>query len=174
MADKDVYIANANGDFSNLDPITGIPRWTAATQGGRLASISATKLYLRSYNLDLFVIDRATGRMVTDPSETHLRAGLNLRDYDLDIVNRFNDRAIFATSSGLIIALREIGQTLPRPLRDPKLPPFGYIPPEGLRLTPQVPAAGEPGADTAPGAGGEAPAGDKEAAPKEEPGNPTQ
>jgi outer membrane protein assembly factor BamB len=172
VADQDVYTINTEGNLSSLDPVTGTRRWTVATQGGRLASVSATKLYLRSYNLDLFVIDRATGRMVTDPSETHLRAGLNLRDYDLDIVNRFNDRICFATSSGLVIALREIGQTPPRPLRDPKLPPFGYIPPEGLKVTPPTPPAAEPGA----GAAGEepAPAVDKEAAPKEEPEKPPQ
>ena len=36
----------------------------------------------------------------SDPSETHLRAGLNLREYDLDIVNRFNDRMYFAHPFG--------------------------------------------------------------------------
>jgi outer membrane protein assembly factor BamB len=176
VADQDVYVTNTQGFLSSLDPVTGARRWTVATQGGRLASVSATKIYLRSYNLDLFMIDRATGRMVTDPSETHLRAGLNLRDYDLDIVNRFNDRTIFATSSGMIVALHEIGQTLPRVLRDPKLPPFGFVPPEGLKPTPPAAPAAEPGAEPAPAAAGEepAPAGDKEAAPKEAPGNPPQ
>ena len=80
------------------------------TQGGRLAAISATKLYLRSYNLDLFIMDRQTGRMLVDPGETFLRAGLKLRDYDLDIVNRFNDRLYFATSSGMVVCMRETGQ----------------------------------------------------------------
>src|SRR5262249_48817097 len=95
VADQDVYVINAAGDLSTVDPTTGEPRWTVSTQGGRLASVSPTKVYLRSYNLDLFVVDRATGRIVSDPSETHLRAGLNLREYDLDIVNRFNDRLYF-------------------------------------------------------------------------------
>ena len=31
-------------------------------------TVSAQKIYLRSYTLDLFMIDRATGRMVVDPS----------------------------------------------------------------------------------------------------------
>ena len=73
VADNDVYVTNVEGFLSSLDPVNGARRWTVATQGGRLASISATKLYLRSYNLDLFVIDRVTGRMVIDPSESHLR-----------------------------------------------------------------------------------------------------
>jgi hypothetical protein len=131
-------------------------------------------VYLRSYNLDLFMIDRGTGRMVVDPSETHLRAGLNLRDFNLDIVNRFNDRLYFATGSGLLISLRELGQTQPRPSRDPKAPPFGYVPPEGIKLTPPAPPVVEPGAepknDQAPAGDAVAPpATEKGAAPKEEP-----
>ena len=31
-------------------------------------------------------------------------------------------------------------------LRDPKQPPFGYIPPEGIQLTPPPPPAAEPAA----------------------------
>jgi outer membrane protein assembly factor BamB len=145
VAGEDVYVINNAGDLSGLDPKTGQPRWTMPTQGGQLASVSPTKVYLRSYNHDLFVVDRATGRIVVDPSGSHLRAGLNLRDYDLGIVNRFNDRMYFATNSGMILALREIGLIPPRPLRDPKQPPFGYIPPEGLQPTPPTPPAAEPG-----------------------------
>ena len=92
------------------------------------------------------MIDRTTGRTIVDPGETHLRAGLNLRDFDLDIVNRFNDRLYFATSSGMIICLRETGNPRPRLLRDPKAPPFGSVPPEGLKPTPPIAPAAEPGA----------------------------
>src|SRR5208337_5355302 len=56
------------------------------------------------------------------------------------------------TDSGMVLCLREIGATQPRLLRDPKALPFGYIPPEGIKLTPPpVPAAEtltEPGAET--------------------------
>jgi outer membrane protein assembly factor BamB len=167
VADQDIYVINNAGSLSHLDPANGIPRWRIPTQGGRLASVSEKKIYLRSYNLDLFVVDRATGRMVVDPSETHLRAGLNLRDFDLDIVNRFNDRMCFATTSGLIVSLRETGQVVPRLLRDPKQPPFGYVPPEGIKPTPPPTPTVEPGTEPA-AADAAAPAGDKEAAPKEE------
>lgn len=136
VADQEIFTINTAGDFSSLDPANGQPRWTVPTQGGRLASVSPTRIYLRSYNLDLFTVDRATGRIVDDPSETHLRAGLNLRDYDLDIVNRFNDRICFATTSGLVLSLRESGLPQPKLLRDPKQPPFGYVPPEGLKEAP--------------------------------------
>ena len=125
-------------------PVTGTPRWTISTQGGQLVAVSAKKVYLRSYNLDLFVIDRATGRTLADPGETHVRAGLNLRDYDLNVVNRFNDRMYYATSSGMIVAIREPAQVKPRLLRDPKALPFGYIPPEGLKGPPPEHPAAEP------------------------------
>jgi PQQ-like domain len=161
VADQDVYVVNGAGDLSSIDPNTGQPRWTISTQGGRLVSISPTKLYLRSYNLDLFIVDRATGRIVADPSETHLRTGLNLREYEWNIVNRFTDRLYFGTRSGLILAIRESGLPEPKLLRDPKQPPFGYVPPEGIKDIPPTPPAAEPGA--AP-EGGQPPAG-QEAAP---------
>ena len=69
----------------------------------------------------------------------------------------------FATSSGLIVAIRERGQVSPRPLRNPKAQPFGYIPPDGLKITP----AGAP-TTVGPVAPDETPPaeGDKDAAPK--------
>ncbi len=144
VADQDIYVINSAGNLSSLDPSTGVPRWTNWTQGGRLASIAATKIYLRSYDLDLLIVDRKTGRTVVDPGETHLRAGLDLRDYDLNIVNRYNDRLYFATQSGMIICLREAGQAHPRPLKDPNAPPFGYIPREGIKDTPPAAPGAEP------------------------------
>jgi outer membrane protein assembly factor BamB len=139
VADQDIYVINTVGNLSSLDPATGQPRWTTSTHGGRLAAISATKVYLRSADLDLFAVDRKTGRTVAGPAETHQRAGLNLRDYDLNIVNRFNDRLFFATGSGMIVCLREAGQVQPRPLKDPKALPLGYVPPEGIKVTPPAP-----------------------------------
>ena len=151
--------------MSLIDPATGEPRWTRPTQGGRLAAVSDTKLYLRSYNLDLFVMDRKTGRMSGRPGREPYRVpGLNLRDYDLDIVNRFNDRIYFATSSGMIVCLRETGQPQPRPLKDPKALPFGYVPPEGLKPTPPAAPAAEPGAEPKNERGGDAPRADKDKA----------
>ena len=162
VADQDIYIANSVGNLSSLDPASGVPRWTKRTQGGQFVSISGSKVYLRSFNLDLFVVDRKTGQVVVDPGETLLRAGLNLREYELDFVNRFNDRLYFGTRSGMIVCIRETGQVAPRPLKDPTARPFGYVPPEGLSTTPPP----TPSAETKPEAGAEpgeaAPAADKD------------
>jgi outer membrane protein assembly factor BamB len=172
VAQEDIYVINTAGELSSLDPKDGRPRWAIPTQGGQLVSITPTKIYLRSYNLDLFVVDRATGRMVVDPSDSHLRAGVNLREYNMNVVNRFNDRMYYATSSGLILALREIGLPQPSLLRDPRQLPFGYIPPEGLPQTPVPTPAAEPGAtpEAQAGAAEAEPAAKKEAepAPKKE------
>jgi outer membrane protein assembly factor BamB len=146
VAGDDIYVINTAGDLSSLDPRTGQARWTVPTQGGQLISVTPSRVFLRSYNHDLFVVDRATGRMIVDPSGSHIRAGLNLREYDLSIVNRFNDRSYFGTRSGMILALREVGQTRPHLLRDPKQPPFGYVPPEGIQTTPPIPPPVEAGA----------------------------
>jgi outer membrane protein assembly factor BamB len=167
VADQDIYMVNTAGNFSSLDPATGAVRWTSSTQGGRLIAVSGTKIYLRSYTLDLFTIDRKTGRTLVTPGEVHLRAGLNLRDYDMDVVNRFNDRMYIATSSGMIVCLRESVQPQPRLLRDPKAKPLGYIPPEGIKpeLPPGTPEpkieVGFPG-EEAPARDKEKPAADKD------------
>ena len=131
VTDDDAYVVNDEGFLTAIDIPSGTPRWTVSTLGGRLISISATKIYLESHDEDLFVVDRATGKVVFDPATTFQRAGIDLRDFPLGPTNRFDDRLYFATSHGLIICLREIAQIKPRTLREPGEKPFGYIPPEG-------------------------------------------
>jgi outer membrane protein assembly factor BamB len=149
-ADDDVYAVNVEGLLTALDAKTGQRRWMTTTHGGRVISIGAHRVYLESHDEDLFIVDRGTGQILADPRATHERAGLNLRDYDLSLTNNVNDRLYMATRSGLMICLREMGQIQPRPLRDPKLPPFGFIPPEGALTVPTpVPAAPATPADNA-------------------------
>jgi hypothetical protein len=140
VAGQDVLVVNTAGVLSNVDAKTGSPRWSTRTHHGRLLAVSKGRVYLESINKDLFIIDRGTGKMLADPGATHERAGLNLRDYNLGPTNIYNDRMVLGTKSGLIISLREIGQTQPFPLKDPKEKPFGFIPAEGLSTTP-VPSA---------------------------------
>src|SRR4051812_8937026 len=102
VANEDIYVINQAGNLSQLDPASGTPRWTTPTQGGQLLALSGSKIYLRSINLDLFVADRGTGRLVADPGATFQRAGLNLREYDLSLVNHHDDRIYFGTPSGMI------------------------------------------------------------------------
>jgi outer membrane protein assembly factor BamB len=155
-ADQDVYAVNLEGLLTALDAESGERRWMTSTHGGRVISVSAKKIYLESHDDDLFIVDRGTGHILADPRSTHQRAGLNLRDYDLSLTNDLNDRLYMATRSGLVISLREIGQSQPRPLRDPKLPPFGFIPPEGALPAPTatliVPETPAGNAVPAPGA----------------------
>jgi hypothetical protein len=163
IAGEDIYVINQAGNLSQLDPATGSVRWTTPTQDGQLLALSPSKVYLRSSGHDLFIVDRGSGRMLADPAATFQRAGLNLREFDLSLVNRYDDRLYFATPSGMIVSLRELGTAAPRPLRDPKALPFGYVPPEGLKPTPPAAPAAETPAETkdeaaAPGAAKDKPA----------------
>jgi outer membrane protein assembly factor BamB len=170
VAGEDVYVINQAGNLSQLDPSTGSLRWTTPTQDGQFIALSPSKVYLRSSSEDLFIVDRASGRMLADPAATFQRAGLNLREFDLSLVNHQDDRLYFATRSGMIVSLRELGATTPRPLRDPKALPFGYIPPEGLKTTPPAaPAAEAPAAETKEEAVKEKPAPEPEQPKPEEP-----
>jgi outer membrane protein assembly factor BamB len=145
IAGEDVYVINQAGALSQLDPRTGSLRWTTPTQDGQLMAVSGSRIYLRSFHNDLYVIDRATGRVLADPASTFRRAGLNLREYTLSMLNHYDDRMYFGTESGMVVCLREMGSNQPRLLRDPKALPLGYIPPEGLK----PPRTAAPAADTA-------------------------
>ncbi|HWT79640.1 MAG TPA: PQQ-binding-like beta-propeller repeat protein, partial [Candidatus Methylomirabilis sp.] len=151
VAGEEIYCINQAGYLTQLDPATGNVRWSILTQGARFVAVGASRIYLRSWDNDLYVIDRASGQVLADPAATKQRAGLNLREFGLSMLNRFDDRLYFGTDSGMVLCLREIGATQPRLLRDPRALPFGYIPPEGIKLTPPpVPAAetlAEPGAE---------------------------
>jgi len=145
VAGEEIYTVNQAGYLTQLDPATGNVRWSTLTQGARFAAVGASRIYLRSWNNDLYVIDRASGQVLADPAATNQRAGLNLREFGLSMLNRYDDRLYFGTDSGMVLCLRELGATEPRLLRDPKALPFGYIPPEGIKPTPPpVPAAETP------------------------------
>ena len=110
VADQDIFVINTAGDLSSARPDDGQPRWTISTQGGRLVSDQrqARSISGRTTSTCSSSIARPGGCWST-PAQTHLRAGLNLREYDLNIVNRFNDRLYFATTSGLILASARSG-----------------------------------------------------------------
>ena len=145
VAGEEIYCINQAGYLTQLDPATGNVRWSILTQGARFVAVGASRIYLRSWDNDLYVIDRASGQVLADPAATMQRAGVNLREFDLSMLNRFDDRLYFGTDSGMVVCLRETGATQPRLLRDPKALPFGYIPPEGIKPTPPpVPAAETP------------------------------
>ncbi|WP_406693584.1 PQQ-binding-like beta-propeller repeat protein [Singulisphaera sp. Ch08] len=136
VANNDIYIVNSLGVLNSVEIGTGKARWSTSTHGGRLMAVSEKRIYLESYDEDLFIVDRESGRIVADPRSTYSRAGVNLRSYDLSLTNTLNDRLYLASTSGMIFSLREIGQTQPRLLRDPKTPKFGFIPPEGVAMEP--------------------------------------
>lgn len=153
LVDRDTVIAmNTAGRILAVDAKTGDIRRSADTGGGRLLALSESRAYFESRDLDLAVFDRTAGRMLFTPRETHERAGLNLRDYTLAVTNAVNDRMYFGTPSGFLLCLREAGQVQPRPLRDPKAPLFGYIPPEGepaIPTPPETPTEAQPAEDPA-------------------------
>ena len=139
VSGDDVYVVNDTGILNAVDVKTGQEKWETSTLGGRLLSVSKTKVYLESHEDDLFVVDRAIGKVIYDTVATFNRAGVNLRDFILGPTNRYDDRLYFGTSHGLIIALREISQVKPLPVRDPNEKPFGYVPPEGYPDAPPLP-----------------------------------
>jgi outer membrane protein assembly factor BamB len=172
VANDDVYVLNDRGDVFLLDAKTGDPKWEVSTIGGNLLAVGATRVYLRSAERDLFVVDRATGKSLFDPKATHEGAGVHLRDYSMALTNAVNDRLYFATEYGFVLAIREAGSVRPRLLRDPKEPKFGTLPPDGEPQTPPVPPATATGDATRPAAdAAKPPAEEKDKPPAEKPEN---
>ena len=112
IAGEDIFVINKAGNLSVLEPKSGVPRWTLPTHSARLLATSGSKVYLRTIDNDLLMVDRASGSVVADPAATLQRAGLNLRDYDLSFPNGYDDRVYVGSSTGLVISLREMGQAV--------------------------------------------------------------
>ena len=148
VVDDEVYVVNSRRALTDLDAKTGAPRWTLPTGAARLLAVSARRVYARTIDRDLEIVNRSNGAMLFGARDTAQRAGLNLREYSLAFTNRTNDRLYLATPTGVILCLREVGQVRPIPVRKPGSQPFGYIPPApGAGSTP--PAAPPAAADAA-------------------------
>ena len=165
---EDVFVVNKEGMLSSINAATGSLNWTIPTLGGPLLGVTGKRVYLESIDGDLFIVDRSTGHMLFDPRDTHERAGVNIRSFQLGPTNRLNDRIYIASRSGMLICFREAGSLKPILLRDPKEKPFGYIPPEGYPDLTQLAPTTTPKTEEKPDAA-EAPMAVEKAAPKAAP-----
>jgi outer membrane protein assembly factor BamB len=132
VSGQDVFSMNAEGRVLSIDALSGETRWSTMTGCSVLLAVSPGRLYMEDEIGDLMVLDRKTGKVLVSTRDTKERAGLNLRPFVLHFPNYYDDRIYYSTTTGLMVCLREIGQTTPVTLRDPKLAPFGTIPKEGL------------------------------------------
>jgi outer membrane protein assembly factor BamB len=148
----DIYMINTAGGLSALDANTGSPRWVLVTSHGRFHALSRTRVYLTTFDRDLLIVDRANGRVLADARMTHERAGLSLRDYTLTPLNRGTDRIYLATTSGMLLCLREVGQLAPLHMRDPNGPRFGQPPKEAGAQTLPPSTANPPAEESKPDA----------------------
>ncbi len=140
IIDRDrVIVVNKLGQVLVIDAKTGDLLRTAGIGGGRLLAVSGTRGYIQSTDHDLAIVDRASGQVSFSARDTRERAGLDLREYTIGVTNHLNDRMYFATKSGFLLCLREAGMTVPRMLREPKAPEFGYLPPDGEAAAPATP-----------------------------------
>ncbi len=158
VAGDTIFVINAMGEVFCVDARDGKVNWSQRTPGYRLVALAGSQLFIATVDHDLVILDRATGRIISNSHETRERVGLDLREYSVPTTNRQNDRLYFAAPNGLVIALRHIGAIAPTNLRDPKGPKFGFIPEGGIPdvvtppIVPPVEADKPPGeADKPPG-----------------------
>jgi outer membrane protein assembly factor BamB len=141
VAGTDVFVLNRNGRLTALDINTGEPRWDLTTGEGQLQALSRHRIYLRFREGDMMIVERGSGQVLADARTTIERGGLNLREYTIAPSNPIDDRLYFATTSGSLLCLREIGQVKPYLLRDPKATKFGFVPKEGEPPPSDIPQA---------------------------------
>lgn len=132
VAGDDVLVLNVRGRVMSIDGLTGSVKWDRQTNATRMVAASPGRIYLTTLEHRLVILDRQTGQVLADARDTTERAGFDNRSLSLVFSNQVNDRLYFASPSGVIVCLREIGRLQPTPLRDPALPPFGTIPPDGF------------------------------------------
>jgi outer membrane protein assembly factor BamB len=133
VVDNEVFAVNSRGRVIAINGDTGQVLWDRATEGLDILAVSPARVYLMTPNHDLVILDRSTGQILASARDVVERAGLNTRQFTVEFTNEEDDRIYLATPSGMLYSLREMGRLKPVPLRDPNLPEFGYIPPEGLR-----------------------------------------
>ncbi|HEV3164794.1 MAG TPA: PQQ-binding-like beta-propeller repeat protein [Isosphaeraceae bacterium] len=153
VANKEVFAMNNRGYLTSIDAESGAVHWTLSTGGGRLLAVTEKRVYLESPFRDLYIVDRETGNLVADAQSVRERAGLNVREFNITPTNSLTGRIYLASSSGMLICLRELGQIKPYLLRDPSAKPFGYVPRQG-EAEPGAPASSAPTQEAAPPAEG--------------------
>ncbi len=170
VSGDDVIAINERGRLFRINGKTGAIVWEQQTDGHKILALSPSRVYLANAHHDLSIIDRATGHVIHSSRDTQETAGLDNRELALAFPNYQNDRLYVGGREGLLFCAREMGQLQPTPLRAPGTPPFGTVPPDGLKEeTPAVPAPAAADAAAPAAADSAAPAG--EAAPKDdEPG----
>jgi outer membrane protein assembly factor BamB len=127
VGNDDVYVMNAEGTLNAIEIKTGRVRWTIETGGGRLLSVGEKRVYLESHDRDLFIVDRQTGTTIASPRAVRER-GVDVREFTVTPTNHLTGRIYLASTSGLLICLREVGRIKPFALKDPKAREFGWLP----------------------------------------------
>lgn len=111
-----LYVSPGSIGLFQLDLNSGVRLWSQPAAGQFVAATPSTVFAADSLN-NLLVLDAATGRP---------RATLGLNKFKHQVANTRTDRVYLATSTGLILSLREAGREFPIyhrfPERRPVLP----------------------------------------------------
>lgn len=166
VAGDDAYTVTKNEILYAINAKKGTENWQLPIGKAKLLAITPTKLYGVTAEGAMAVVSRADGRILVTPEKSYHSFGVDLKNYTTRLSNDHNDRIYLATEDGLLICLRELGQVVPVPLRDPKLPKFGTTPQEIFEMNEPKDAPKKADAETPAGEPKEVPA-EAEATPKE-------
>jgi len=143
-ADALALAAKRDSETGDTHLVTTRTKWALRTGGGRPPALGKSGISFVPRAGAPFVVDKETGAMRYDAATVLGRFGLDLREFSFRVTNGITDRLYFATPTGLLICLHEIGLTRPLTLKDPREATFGFVPEPDSRTTP----AAAPGAET--------------------------
>lgn len=128
--EADAYAQSLEVKTGETYPVNSKAVWTTQAEPGVLLSLGKKNLYFLSKSNSLFIVDRASGKILADSKTMLSQYGLDLRQLTLHWTNSVTDRIYLASPSGLVVCLHEQGLSEPYFLRSTKSVPFGYIPRE--------------------------------------------
>lgn len=115
---NDVYVVPHREGLTSIAVNSGGVNWQQ-TQATAFVTATDAHVYARDHGGNLLILDRETGQV---------KSSINLRQFPLQVSNDRTDRIYLASTTGTVIALREIGSEYPvyhlHPERRPILPEF--------------------------------------------------
>jgi hypothetical protein len=159
VTDSHVYASGDNSGIVCVDRKEGSIVWRSEGQADRIIGANHEFLYVRDRQGKFLVYD---AKRATDPGNRRSNplSGMDLREFNVHIVNTASDRIYLAADNGLIVCLRDMSPKYARPVRISPEASINPPPREGV-VTPSEPMK-EPEPKKEPEA-------KKEAEPKKEP-----
>ncbi len=135
VTDKYVYAQGDNSGVTCVNRESGEVVWKSDSAADRLIAANQEFVYVRDRQGRFLVYDAKRPTNPTTGRSAPL-AGLDLAEFNVDIVNTVTDRIYLAADNGLVVCLRDMNEKYRRPVRITPEPIINIAPKEGVEVAP--------------------------------------